>query len=48
MLSASVPRTRQLIVGYGNNQVLDDEMDLDVITNLFHKQRHYEEKVKEY
>ena len=36
-MTASKPRIRQLIVGYNQNQVLDDEMDLDVIKNLVEK-----------
>lgn len=28
--------------------MLDDEMDLDVITNLVAKKRHYDAKVREY
>ena len=35
-------------MGYNNNMVLDDEMDLDVITNLVEKKRHYDAKVMEY
>ena len=31
LMTANKPRTRQLIVGYNNNQVLDDEMDLSKI-----------------
>ena len=47
-MTANKPRTRQLIVGYNNNQILDEEMDLSKIKNLVEKQRHYDKKVKEY
>ena len=48
LMTANKPRIRQLIVGYNNNQVSDDEMDLSQIQNLVEKQRHYDKKVKEY
>ena len=46
--SASKPRAKMTIDRINDSYMLDDEMDLDVITKLVQKKRHYDSRLKEY